>query len=109
MADRLSPSLNRESVLAAVEMHHDSSRIGHQRLLADKHGIRRNLAPRPLYARSLFTRSLLASFCSVFCSLGSWLVMLTCGLVLYFLTHCCCLSCQSIMLELSSTELSVAS
>src|SRR5437016_1862305 len=99
MANRLSPSLDGECVLAAVEMHHNSSRIGHQRLLPDKHGIRRNLAPRPLDTWSLFTRSLLAPLCSVFCSLGSWLVMLTCRLVLYFLAHCCCLSCQSIMLE----------
>src|SRR5260370_36987970 len=109
MADRLSPSLHGESVLAAVEMHHNGSRIGHQWLLAHKHCIRWNLASRPLYAWSFFTRSLLASFCSVFCSLGSWLVMPTCGLLRSFLRHCCCLSCQSIMLELSSTKLSVAS
>src|SRR6267378_6455654 len=102
VADRLSPSLDGESVLAAVEVHHDSSRIGHQRLLADKHGIRWDLAARPFYAWPLFASFwsvLHSSFWDVFCSLCAGLVMFTCGLVLYFLTHCCCLSCQSIMLE----------
>src|SRR5437667_1788532 len=93
MTNRLAPSLDRESVLAAVEVHHDSSRIRHQRLLPDKHGIRRNLAPRPLYTWPLYTWplfawSLFTSFRSLFCSLCAGLVMFTCRLVLYFLTHC---------------------
>src|SRR5258708_38381870 len=101
MTNGLSPSLDRQSVLAAVEVHHDRGRIGHQRLFADKHGIRRYLAPRPFYAWSLFASfwsALHSSFWGVFCSLSTGLVMCTCGLLLYFLTHCCCLSCQSIML-----------
>src|SRR3989442_15900198 len=99
-------------------MHHNSSRIGHQRLFADKHGIWRNLATRPLYARSLLASfwsgfcslcSLFGSLCSLFGSLCAGLATFTCRLVLYLLTHCCGLSCHSIMLELSSTTLSVAS
>src|SRR5438552_10877246 len=88
MANRLAPSLDGESVLAAVEMHHNSSSIRHQRLLPDKHGIRWNLAPRPLYTWPLFAWSLFTSFRSLFCSLCAGLVMFTCRLVLYFLTHC---------------------
>src|SRR5207245_8845911 len=55
MANRLAPSLDGESVLAAVEMHHKSSSIRHQRLLPDKHGTRRNLTPRPLSTWPLFS------------------------------------------------------
>src|SRR6266581_9735334 len=83
VADRLSPSLDRQSVLATVEVHHNRSRIRHQRLLPNKHGIWRNLAPRPLY-----TRSLLASLWSVLHSLCAGLMMLAFGLVLYLFTHC---------------------
>src|SRR5439155_3110961 len=111
MANRLAPSLDGESVLATVEMHHNSSSIRHQRLLSDKHGIRWNLATWPLCARSLCAMfwSGFCSLCSVLSSLWTRLMSLTCGLVFRFLTHCCGLSCHSIMLELSSTTLSLAS
>src|SRR5207245_11457237 len=72
MANRLSPSLDGQSVLAAVEMHHNSSRIRHQRLFADKHGVWRNLATRSLHQGPAFpsfwslSRSLLCVFC-LFC------------------------------------------
>src|SRR5205823_12840725 len=71
VANRLPPSLDCESVLAAVEMHHNSSSIRHQRLLPNKHGIWRNLATRSLHAWSLFPSfwSLFRSLLWVFCSL----------------------------------------
>src|SRR5437867_1388679 len=94
MANRLSPSLDRENVLATVEMHHNSSRIRHQRLLPNKHGIQRNPATRPLDPRSV-----LAALWSKLYSVCAGLIMFTCGLLLYVLTHRCSLSCQSIMLE----------
>src|SRR5207245_11349883 len=92
-------------------MHHNSSRIGHQRLFADKHGIWRNLATRPLYARSLLASfwSGFCSLCSLFGSLCAGLATFTCRLVLYLLTLCCGLRCHSIMLELSSKAVSVVS
>src|SRR5437867_871549 len=50
MADRLSPGLHRQMVLASVEVHHYRRGIGHQRFLTNKHSIGWYVATR--FARS---------------------------------------------------------
>jgi len=108
VAYRLSPSLHGESALAAVEMHHDSGRIGHQRLFADKHSIRRYW-PRGLSTRGLSSRGLssrLSVVCSVLSVRGSCVHVLACAL----LSHSLLLSQLSIdYARITSTERSVAS
>src|SRR5437899_439074 len=63
VADRLTSRLDSACIGSTVEVHHNSCRVGHQRLLSDEHRIRRSPAHRTGFR---------SSFRSSFCMYGTF-------------------------------------